>query len=250
MPTPFTHLHITNRIRHDAALPDGVRELIEVALPDFLLGGVVADARAYPGADRAVTHFYRYDRPMPDNPWREMFRQHPSLKDASDPTHHAFIASYVAHLAADEYWSRNMLYQHFATGDWGADIRDRFYVLHLLLITMDERDEGLLPDSVSETMRESTPHKWLPFMDDEVIVDWRDFIADQLDGDSETLSIFGSRIQTKPEKIREMLDDEDFMQRRLWDNVPPDTVTEIETNLYTFAREQMLTYLREFGVIA
>lgn len=249
MPTPFTHLQITNRIYHDTALPNAVRTVLHNAQPDFLLGGVVADARAYPGADRSITHFYTYDRPMPDNPWREMLRQHPSLTDVKSPEQAAFLAGYVAHLAADEYWSHNMLKPHFANSDWGAGIRDRFYILHLLLIHMDERDEAQLPDNIPAIMRQSTPHHWLPFMDDRVICDWRDFIAQQLEGESETLNIFGGRISTPPEKVREMLDNPTFMQQRLWDNVTPETVAKIEADLYIFAREQMLTYLQEYDLI-
>ena len=246
MPTPFTHLHITNQIYNDATLPETVRAVLHNAQPDFLLGGVVADARAYPGADRSITHFYRYDRAMPDNPWREMLRQHPVLTDIHHPEHTAFLAGYVAHLAADEYWSRNMLKPHFAENDWGAGIRDRFYILHLLLIYMDERDEARLPDGIPQLMRQSIPHNWLPFMDDRVICDWRDFIAQQLEGESETLNIFGGRISTPPQKVREMLDNATFMQQRLWDNVTPETVAQIEADLYIFARERMLTYLDEF----
>ena len=112
---------------------------------------------------------------------------------------------------------------------------------------MDERDQKLLPEGIGAVMKGSIPHEWLPFLPDHLICDWRDFIAQQIDeDDSQTLVIFGGRINTAPEKVRELLDDDDYMQSELWDNVTRETLAEIEDGLYQFAREQMLVYLDEF----
>lgn len=246
MPTPFTHLQITQRLMHDPLIPEAIRDFSQAYRSDFLLGGVVADQRPE-GGKRADTHFYEYSLPMPDNPWREMFRQNPALIVPKSPEHKAFLSSYVAHLSADEYWSRYMLKPYFADSTWGGGIKGRFYLLHLLLITMDERDEQLLPEHISEDIRHSKPYEWLPFLSDSKICEWRDFIAQQLaEDDSQTLVIFGGRIQTSPERVRELLDDEGYMQSKLWANVSHEILEDIETNLYTFAREQMLVYLEEF----
>ncbi len=245
MPTPFTHLHIASQLLQDARVSPEAHALIAAHQPCFLLGGIVADQRLS-GMERADTHFYHYTRPMPDNPWREMFRQHPALVPPKSAAHHAFLMGYVAHLAADEYWSRNMLGPYFANGDWGDSGRDRFFVLHLLLIWMDERDEARLPATTANLLRQCVPDAWLPFLPDHGICDWRDFLADQLDGDSETLTIFGGRIRTAPRVLRAMLDDDALMQERLWENVTPDILSAMEANLYDFSREQMEIYLREF----
>lgn len=243
MPTPFSHLQITLRLMNDPLVPEDVRQFINQHRSDFLLGGVVADQRP-DGGKRADTHFYEYTKAMPDNPWREMFRQYPSLEAPTSEAHKAFLTAYVAHLSADEYWTRNMLKPHFAELDWAEDIRARFYQLHLLLITMDERDEQLLPKGIGAVMKDCLPDSWLPFLSDELIGDWRDFIAEQIDeNDSQTLVIFGGRIKTKPEKVRELLDDEGYMQSKLWDNVSRKTLADVEDKLYQFAREQMLVYL-------
>lgn len=245
MPTPFTHLQITLRLMNDPLVPPHIREFAEHYRPDFLLGGVIADQRPE-GGRRADTHFYEYTQEMPDHPWREMFRQHPSLKNPKSEAHKAFLSSYVAHLAADEYWSRFMLKPHFADSAWGGDLRGRFYLLHLLLISMDERDEKLLPDGIGAVMHGSMPEDWLPFLTDHEICAWRDFIAAQIDEhDSQTLVIFGGRINTSAEKVRELLDDGAYMQAQLWDNVSREILAEIEAKLYEFAREQLLIYLEE-----
>ncbi len=245
MPTPFTHLYIASRLLHDGHVSAAAQAILAAHQPCFLLGGIVADQRLE-GMERADTHFYHYTRPMPDNPWREMFRQHPTLMQPKSEAHHAFLMGYVAHLAADEYWSRHMLGPHFANGEWGEDRFDRFFVLHLLLIWMDERDEDRLPQETADLLRQCFPNDWLPFLPDDGICDWRDFLADQLEGESETLRIFGGRIRTEPHVLRVMLDDSDLMQGRLWDHVTPTVLANLEAQLYDFSRDQMETYLREF----
>jgi hypothetical protein len=245
MPTPFTHLDIAHRLLHDRTLSDDTRQLITAYRPDFLLGGVVVDARPE-GVERVDTHFYHYTKPMPDNPWREMFRQHPSLRQLQSSNHHAFLAGYVAHLAADEYWSRYMLKPHFADADWGEDMMERFFSLHLLLIYMDERDETLLEDDIASTLRQSEPHNWLPFLTDDQIREWRDFIALQLETESETLDIFGKRIRTEPTDLRRILDDKTAMQTRLWNHITPQLLAHIEKELYDFVCEQLEIYVGKF----
>jgi hypothetical protein len=103
-----------------------------------------------------------------------------------------------------------------------------------------------LPHSLPDTMRQSVPDDWLPFMSDAKICEWRDFIADQLTGESETLRIFGERVRTEPQTIRVLLDDPEYMQLHLWDHITPDLLADIEAGLYAFARQQMLIYLDEF----
>lgn len=246
MPTPFTHLRIAQHLLDDEALPQTVRQMLAASMPDYLLGSIIADARVHPGADRELTHFYRYDKPMLDHPWRLMLTDNPVLTQPQSAAHRAFVAGYVAHLAADEYWSKHMLKPHFAESDWGENMRWRFFVLHLLLIHMDERDEEGLPTGISETLRKSQPKAdWLPFMPHDVVTEWRDFIAEQIEGESQTLEIFGKRIMRTPDELREMVDSDITMQTYLWKHIPPELLNSIENELYAFARSQMQIYLDE-----
>lgn len=245
MPTPFTHLEISLRLLNDPVVPQTMRDCLESYRADFFLGGIIADARPESGK-RADTHFYEYTKPMPDNPWREMFRQHPSLLEPQSEAQKVFLAAYVAHLAADEYWARNLLHTHILLGEWGSDLRERFYMLHFLLIHMDERDEKSLPPLVPTSLRQSEPQSWLPFLGDNLIRNWRDYIAKQLETESETLSVFGQRIETSPEKMRQLMDDTAFMQTKLWNHISPALLSETEGKLYDFSRQQLLTYWDEF----
>lgn len=246
MPTPFSHLQIANRLLADSSLSEQARLLMVSERPAFLLGSVVADAKI-PDAGRDATHFYHYTRPMPDNPWREMFRQHPNLQEADSPAHQAFLMAYVAHLASDEYWSRHMLYPYIANGDWGGDMSERFVGLHLMLVHMDERDVDLLPMDNTTLLRRSEPHDWLPFLPDTIIRDWRDYMVEQLEGESLTLEILAGRIRKDPVEFRSILDDSKTMHKRLWQNIEPPLLRHIEAEMYKFSREQMEIYLREIN---
>ena len=247
MPTPFTHLKIAKLLQQDTQIPEQYRQLFSDQAPAYLCGSIVADARISPEADRSETHFYRYDRPMDDHPWRVMMQQNPVLMQPKNAGQRAFVAAYVAHLAADEYWSLNVLQPHFAAGEWGENIRDRFFVLHLLLTHMDERDLLLIPEMYPEQIQRVLPENWLPFMPDERICEWTAYVARQIPDDSETLIIFGGRIQTPPEQLRELMDDADYLQKRLWDNIPLAVLDELEAGMYAFAREQLLLYMGETG---
>ncbi len=244
MPTPFTHLQIAYRLLADPVLPESVQALLLAELPAYLLGSISADARI-PGKERDAAHFYRYDTPMLDHPWRVMTHQYPDLMHPQTAAQRAFIAGYVAHLAADEYWSLNMLKPHFAESDWGGSMRGRFFVLHLLLIFQDERDLKTLSLETAQQLLNCIPDHWLPFMPDDILCGWRDLVAGQIPDKSQTLDIFGGRIATEPAVLRQMLDNATLMQDRLWQHVTPTILHDVEENLYAFSRAQLLQYWRE-----
>ncbi len=246
MPTPFTHLAIAQRLLADPALPPNVRDLLHAQRPAFLLGSVAADARVNSGSQRADTHFYRYEAAITEHPWRVMLAQHPVLQQAKDAAQMAFLAGYVGHLAVDEYWSVNML-PHFHNRAWGT--RDfRYFMLHILLIYMDERDLALLGDWQAAALSSARPDGWLPFMPDAKLRDWRDFIAGQITPGSEsrTLQIFGARIHRTPGEFRAVLDEPKQMQTNLWQHIAPEELARIEQAMYAFARDQLAEYVAEY----
>ena len=249
MPTPFTHLRIAQDLLDDERLPRLYRDLLARQLPAFQLGSIVADARVASGVGREVTHFYAYGRPIIDRPWRLMLRQHASLAQAQDEAHLAFLAGYVAHLATDEAWTLKMVRPQFWGRDWpGFERRDKFLALHLILTVMDERDEKALAPWQAQSLRRCEPNGWLPFMSDDVLRGWRDLVARQImpGGESETLAIFGRRLQRDPAEIRAVLDDRAQMDLTLWRQVPPSLLATVERQAYAFTRDQLAVYLTEF----
>ncbi len=247
MPTPFTHLHAAQRLLTDPHIPGASRQFLHGEHGAFLLGNIAADARVSSSSVRADTHFYQYDRPIVDHPWRVMLAQHATPQQADSAAQQAFLAGYVAHLSMDEFWTQEMLGPHFVERNWGTR-ESRFVMLHILLIHMDERDRDSLPPEQEADLLTAQPHDWLPFMPDAVLAQWRDFIAGQIapEGHSETLAIFGSRINKTPAQFRAILDSPLRMQNDLWNHIPQAELARIEQGMYAFAREQMTVYLAEF----
>ncbi|MEP7292854.1 MAG: zinc dependent phospholipase C family protein [Chloroflexota bacterium] len=246
MPTPFTHLRIAQQLLSDPAIPAQHRKLLNAQRGAYLLGSVVADASVLAGLKRDETHFYSFDKPMEDHPWRVMLAKYPALQAASGNEWRAFLAGYVMHLSMDEIWSLHMTGPEFADGTW-APRPQRFVMLHILLIYMDERDKALLDPPLNEALRDAAPHCWLPFMSDEVLREWGSLIYGQVipGGVSETLEIYGARIGKTPDELRAILDSPERMQADLWTHVTPETVARVEAQMLVHAREQMVMCLGE-----
>ena len=246
MPTPFTHLETAQRLLQDAEIPPVIREALAAESGAFLLGNIAADARTESGLRREDTHFYSYDKDITDHPWRVMMRRNTTLETPHSPAQRVFLAGYIAHLSIDEWWSLHMLGPHFAGREWGSR-QFRFLMLHALLIYMDERDYASLEPWQHETLCSASPDQWLPFMNDRILSDWRDFIADQLPpaGDSQTLEVLGARINKTPAELRAILDSPERMEADLWQNIKPGLLAEVEAGMYHHARREMLTFWNE-----
>jgi hypothetical protein len=245
MPTPFTHLASAQTLLQDPLVPAQMRAFLHEHLPAFLLGNIAADARISGNVAREHTHFFSYERPIEQHPWRVMFTQHPTLAPAHSPSQRAFLAGYTAHLSLDEIWSIDMVRPHFGLGDWGTRYH-RFLMLHIILIYMDERDYHALEDWQQPTLCAALPQQWTPFLNDDTLTEWRDFIGRQVPhGASETLAVLGERVQKTPAELRVILDSPAQMQSDLWQYVPQDVLAQVEANMYAHARSQMIAYLND-----
>lgn len=247
MPTPFTHLKTAQVMLTEPALSEPSRAFVRANLSAYLLGHIAADARVSSGLTRESTHFYDYRFPMEDHPWRVMLNRNPSLWKSQDEQR-AFVAGYVAHLCMDEIWALHMLAEQFAQREW-ADSRQKFLMLHVLLIYMDERDEAGIEDWQYPALSSAHPKGWVPFMDDTVLSDWRDTIALQLrpDGVSLTVPLLAERLALPPQHLRLILDNPQRMADELWANIPPETLADVEARMYIHAVREMQTYLDATG---
>jgi hypothetical protein len=250
MPTPFTHLEITQRLLKDPDVPRAYRDLLSAHHSAFQLGNIVADARIASGVGREVTHFYAYNHPITEHPWHVMLNDHPILQIPHDDRHLVFLAGYVTHLATDEAWALKMVRPNFSLREWeGVDRIDKFITLHLILSHIDERDEAQLDDWQSDSLAQCMPDDWLPFMSDSVLCSWRDLIATQIapTGTSQTLAILGKRLALDPTVLRNMLDSPQIMFERLWQHVPQVMLATTERQMYAFTRAQLCHYLTDFS---
>src|SRR5689334_2305202 len=181
MPTPFMHMALAERLLADPVLPQPIHDLLAENWGAFLLGSIAPDARVSSGLDRVSTHFFEY-LPKVDPPAvSAMLKKHKALRriQITDNAHLIFVAGYAAHLAMDEIWCTELLFPGFFDSNWG-DSATKLLVLHVLLSHLDRRDRQLLPDNHYGLLSSAAPNGWLPFIDDDALVVWRDTIASQL----------------------------------------------------------------------
>lgn len=252
MPTPFSHMVALAQLLTDEAVPATIRATLNEQRPAYILGTVAPDARPDVPDPREATHFYSYTRPMEKHPWLLMLDRHPSLVAPKDAAHLAFLAGYVAHLAMDEIWTKHMLKPHFAESNWGEDIHHRFFNLHLMLIDMDERDLLAIPTWAPAAIQQAQPDDWLPFLPQSILTDWQTLIHQQIqpEGSSQTLAIFGARVGRTAQDLRQLADDEQWMQREIWDHVPRSVLTDVEVAMYNHARHSLMRYVQEYAQLS
>lgn len=239
-------MQVAARLLADEAVPLAQRRFLAGETGAFLLGNVAADARVSSGLRREHTHFYSYDAPITEHPWRVLFRTHPGLTTTTDPAHRAFLAGYVAHLTMDEVWALEMARPHFHDRDWVSPAH-RFLFLHIILSYMDARDYRLLPAGQRDALLGARPSAWLPFMSDTDLANWRDYIGGQLPpgGTSQTLDIFAQRVNLTAQHLRDILTSETRMHEGLWQYIGRDVLARVEANMYRAARHELGIYLTE-----
>lgn len=244
MPTPFMHMIVAHELLGDPALDPAIRTRLSGQLSAFMLGNIAADARVSSGVKRADTHFFDYTPIIDPPPGDLMLSRHPDLRADSitDPAHQAFIAGYLAHLQMDMIWAVDMLYAGFGA-EWGTQ-EERFHMLHVVLAYLDRRDYQRLDPTDGDTLRAAMPGRWLPFIPDRDLIEWRDLIASQFDPatGSLTLDIFTKRIGWTVAEMDALLHDANQLEQRLFTYVPLSMIEAVESKMYDGARNAIRRY--------
>ena len=226
MPTPFTHLATVPELFAHPALPPAVAAALTAELPAFLLGNIAPDVQTVSGQTREATHFF----PVPLDPGppavRRLLAAHPALaRPAALPAAQAaFLAGYWAHLVFDELWIARVFTPYFGPdAAWGADFRERLYLHNILRAAWDAADLARLTPLAGPTLAAAEPHGWLPFVEDQHLAAWRDWVADQLrpGAASRTVEVFTQRMSVDPAAFAALLADPAALDRRLYAFVPP-----------------------------
>ena len=217
MPTPVNHLVMAQEIRNDGRLTASARRALEADWGAFLLGNAAPDVQSVSHQPRRETHFYDIPPSAETTAHRAFLAAHPALAEAPvlAPDHAAFVAGYLAHLVADEAWWRQVFNPCFGVdADWG-EWRERIFLHNVLRTHLDRVDQARLNGSVVAALEQAEPHQWLPFVEDEVLVAWRDLIVAQLQPGEHVLTaeVFAERMHVSPERVEEALDSPHQMAR-------------------------------------
>jgi len=219
MPTPFVHLLIAHELLASPSLTPEVRRALAAEQPAFLFGNIAPDAQTVSGQRREATHFFPVPlgnaRPAP----QRLFESHPALArpEQLPPAQAVFLAGYLAHLTFDQLWIARIFEPIFGERQTWGTFDERLYLHNALRAHSDALDLSRLPGSTGAGLRAAAPARWLPFLSDEHLRAWRDFLADQLEaGVTRTVEVFAQRMQVDPQAFAALLESPDEMQRRVF----------------------------------
>lgn len=225
MPTPFYHLSLALDLRVGAAA-----SLPAAAWGPYCLGHVAPDAQTVSGQTRTATHFF--DVPMRDATpaWRAMFRLHPELSRPAGlaPERAAFLAGYLCHLALDQLWIEEIFDPIFGEEAAWATFPERLFLHNVLRVYLDRLDLPRLTNGMQADLNAVQPWGWLPFLADDALRRWRDFVAGQLveGAASQTIAVFAGRMGRPPTDFESLLQSPADMQARLFDRLPFDRLAD------------------------
>jgi hypothetical protein len=222
MPTPITHLAQAGEILRRDDLPTATRRLLIQQRGPFLLGHTAPDVQTVSRQPRDETHFYAIPRVSDRPAYETLFAAYPTLAraEALPPAQAAFIAGYIAHLLLDELWLDDIFLRYFR-GGWGTR-RERAFLHNVLRTWMDARDQQRLNSGVVTALQKAEPQGWLPFVSDEHLRAWRDWLIEQLGpGRSlQTAQVFAQRMGVPEAEMEAVLRSPQQMEERVFSRVP------------------------------
>lgn len=220
MPTPFYHLALAEGTLRDPRLPEAARQLLASEYPAFILGNTAPDVQTLTGQTREATHFFEVPLRNTNPPHEAMFAAWPELAHppGQSPDRLAFLAGYVCHLLLDQLWIRRLFQPTFGPDAAWGNFPERLYLHNVLRVHLDRQLLPKLSGGIAGKLRAAEPHGWLPFVADEHLRAWRDFLADQLEPGAEslTVSVFAARMGREPAEFDNLLASPVEMDRRVF----------------------------------
>lgn len=207
MPTPFQHLTYAWTMLRHPQLPEPLR-----AHPGaFALGHTAADVQSVSGQARHETHFYIFPPTGHPRAHEALLERYPALRSPArlTPDHAAFLAGYLAHLAWDEVWAWEVYIPcYLETGIW----RDRLQrALHhnALRVRLDRAAQAQLAawPELPDLLALVEPHGWLPFVEDDALRRWRDWLVEQLrhPAQVQTAQVFAARMGVTVDELEALV---------------------------------------------
>jgi hypothetical protein len=200
MPTPFQHLVYAREVLDNALLSEKIRQQMHSHMSAYLLGNTAVDVQSITGQPRFETHFYHVHGVTAARASDTLLATHPHLADPErlHPAHAAFVSGYLVHLAWDECWLRDVFRPFYMESALWPDRLTRNIHHNALRVLVDRQAEAVLrawPDVVP-LLRSAQPDHWLPFVDNEALCQWRDWLVTQLADPAavQTAQVFAERM--------------------------------------------------------
>ncbi|GBL19241.1 hypothetical protein EMGBS3_09470 [Anaerolineaceae bacterium] len=151
-----------------------------------------------------------------------LLQAHPQLAAPGlSSAQRAFVAGYLAHLALDELWLREIFQPVFGPEAGWEDFGERLFLHNVLRTYLDERDRPLLPASMAALLAAAEPAGWLPFASDTDLCSWRNFLVQQLQpgATAQTVAVFAQRMGRTPQEFEALLGAPAELQARIFSRI-------------------------------
>ncbi len=249
MPTPFNHLAIARDV-----LPVLPRALVDDLLAEpaaWMFGNIAPDVQTVSHQTRYATHFFPV--PLDDAPraMRALFAAHPELADPRRlaPGRAVFLAGYLAHLEFDQHWISDIFSPIFGPHAHWSSPAERIYLHNALRAWWDAQDLATLTPEDGVTVAGAIPNHWLPFVQDEHLAHWRDFVAPQLQNSHiRTAEVFAERMKVAVADFAALVESPDQMAARVFPYCTPERLAGYRERAMAATVEVVTRYWRgEWG---
>lgn len=236
MPTPFYHLSVAEELLSHPGLALEARSLLGAQRGAFLLGNTAPDVQVISRQARQETHFFDLPlRPGTRPPWEELLAEHPSLAQAHalPEPQAAFLTGYLCHLQADWLWVKGVFVPVFGLRSRWETFPRRLVLHNVLRAYLDRQILPSLTNGTGSSLVSAEPAGWLPFVADEHLRQWRDYLAGQLRpaASIQTIEVFATRQGVAPEEFYRLIDSEDEMERQVFTHIPRQSLEDYHQRL-------------------
>ena len=249
VPTPFQHLCYAQRVLGAPSLPVWLVDRLELECGAFVLGNTAGDVQSITGQPRLETHFYSLSNLRNASAVDTLLSAHPELSEPTllSPAHAAFVSGYLVHLVWDQIWAEDIFIPLYRDSESWPDRVSRYVHHNALRIHLDrESYDSLDRERLVELLDGVTPAGWLPFVADEALNGWRDWLVEQLrDPDGvQTAAVFAERMNVPVSALKDIVD---VMARGDYADVP-DLAAALARYEAAGLTESALVLLRYWGI--
>ena len=224
MPTPFYHLFLAETLLKQPQLPVNIKHYLEPSRSEFLFGNTAPDVQVVSGQPRQETHFFALPITAgAQPPWERVLSKQPLLRANRLPQNQAaFMAGYLCHLQADWWWVKDIFAPIFGLHSSWATFPKRLYYHNVLRSYQELQILPQLPPGLHGWLRQVEPDNWLPFVLDNQLREWRDYLYPQLKTGAKirTVEVFSSRQGISAEEYYALLTSDERMTREVFSHFP------------------------------
>ena len=252
VPTPFYHLRLAEDLLSDPRLEAGQSRFLQSFACAFLFGSTAPDVQVVSGQPRQHTHFFYLPVQEGDQPpWQALLSNYPQLTETHRISEEqtAFLAGYLCHLQADWIWVKELFAPAFGPkAGWGT-FAQRLILHNALRAYLDARLLPELAPGMDRCLGQVQPDGWLPFVDDQDLLTWRDVLVPQLrpGARGQTVEVFSSRQGISVPELHALVSSNERMQREVFSHLPLQAVQDYYQQVLKENCGMLASYLAAYG---